>query len=241
MPTNVTGDERQMGLRRAGHSPARPRRTPRQRVLATVGLVLVVAGASTLVWVGWQLWGTNWVSHRKQEEAVAALRTQWDSGRDVAKVGEVTVTSVVRIPRFGEDYLVPMVEGTSDAALATGFGHFTESAAPGDQGNFALAAHRITHGEPLRDMPSLQPGDKVVIETRTHVFTYVLDTGGDDLVVPFTDSWVLDRQPVNPHGGVQPIQDPGARLITLTTCSELFHTDNRMIAFGHLESREPRP
>jgi sortase A len=23
-------------------------------------------------------------------------------------------------------------------------------------------------------------------------------------------------------------------LITLTTCSEIFHTDNRMIAFGHL-------
>ena len=26
----------------------------------------------------------------------------------------------------------------------------------------------------------------------------------------------------------------GQRLITLTTCSEIFHTDDRMIAFGHL-------
>ena len=35
---------------------------------------------------------------------------------------------------------------------------------------------------------------------------------------------------------MQPAQRPGQRLITLTTCSELFHTDDRMIAFGHLVS-----
>jgi sortase A len=38
---------------------------------------------------------------------------------------------------------------------------------------------------------------------------------------------------------VQPAQRPGQRLITLTTCSELFHTDNRMIAFGHLVGSRP--
>ncbi len=35
-----------------------------------------------------------------------------------------------------------------------------------------------------------------------------------------------------------PAQEPGQRLITLTTCSEIFHTDNRMIAFGHLVKAE---
>jgi sortase A len=39
---------------------------------------------------------------------------------------------------------------------------------------------------------------------------------------------------------VQPAQRPGQRLITLTTCSELFHTDNRMIAFGHLVDTEEK-
>ena len=41
-------------------------------------------------------------------------------------------------------------------------------------------------------------------------------------------------------GGVQPAQEDGQRLITLATCSELFHTDDRMIAFGHLVTTEPR-
>ena len=45
---------------------------------------------------------------------------------------------------------------------------------------------------------------------------------------------MIDKLPKNPHGGVEPAQRPGQKLITLTTCAELFHTDNRMIAFGHL-------
>ena len=54
-------------------------------------------------------------------------------------------------------------------------------------------------------------------------------------MVPFTAGWVVDRAAEEPRpGGVEPAQQPGQRLITLTTCSELFHTDNRMIAFGHL-------
>ena len=115
------------------------------------------------------------------------------------------------------------------------------NADPGQVGNYALAGHRVTHGEPLRRMPDLRPGDKVVVETRDATFTYVLDTDPNKLVIPFTGVWVLDALPRNPQaGGVQPAQRKGQRLITLTTCSELFHTDNRMIAFGHLVSRSPK-
>ena len=39
---------------------------------------------------------------------------------------------------------------------------------------------------------------------------------------------------------MEPEQKAGQRLITLTTCSELFHTDNRLVAFGVLVDREPR-
>jgi sortase A len=52
---------------------------------------------------------------------------------------------------------------------------------------------------------------------------------------------VLDPVPHNPDGGVEPpSQVAGQRLITLTTCSEIFHTDNRMIAFGHLVKSEAK-
>ena len=217
-----------------------------RRTRRAAALALIVAGLVLLGDVGWQLWGTNWVSHRKQERIISALEQAWDQGggKPGGKPGDASVdvaegqaTALVRIPAFGQDYVVPVLEGTSDEVLAAGYGHFEDTADPGRPGNYVLAAHRITHGEPLRRMPELQPGDEVIVETRNKIFTYVLDTGGDDLIVGSTEGWVADPLPDNPDAGEpEPAQEPGQRLITLTTCSELFHTDNRMIAFGHLKT-----
>lgn len=209
---------------------------------AYVGLVLVLAGVGILGYVGWQFFGTNVVAHHKQRQLVTALKTDWNTapttkirsarakGNDIGRA-----EALIRIPKFGKDYEMPVLAGVGDDVLAQGFGHFPHTADPGHKGNYALAAHRVTHGEPLRDMPELRPGDKVVVETRDAVYTYVLDTDPNNLVVDFTQIWVVDPLPKNPNpGGVQPAQQPGQGLITLTTCSELFHTDNRLIAFGHL-------
>ncbi len=204
--------------------PARP--SFLRRWTRRLGYGLILTGLAILAWIAWQLWGTNWQSERLHREIVAQLEEDW-SGPGVA---------IVRIPKFGEDYAVPVLEGTTPEVLAAGFGHFEETAGPGEVGNYAIAGHRITHGEPLRRMPELVAGDHVIIETRHQIHTYVLDTGGADLRVDFTQVWVLDEVPTNPRaGGVQPpSQEPGQRLITLTTCAELFHTKDRLIAFGHL-------
>jgi sortase A len=214
-------------------------RTGRARIVFWSGIVLVLAGLVALGYVGWQLWGTSWVSHREQRRVTNELRHQWEQGGERLQPRYVPTgraSALVRIPAFGRRYVVPVLEGTTNAVLARGLGHFTSSADPGQVGNYALAAHRITHGEPLRRMPDLRPGDTVVVETVDHTYTYALDTDPRRLVVPFTATWVLDAQPRNPDIGPEPAQRPGQRLITLTTCSELFHTDDRMIAFGHLVS-----
>ncbi len=221
--------------------------------MGRVGVLLIVAGLGLGAYVAWQFFGTNWQSERTHRALVDDVETAWEDqgARSVAESGDEgsevvlevdqgEVSAIIRIPAFGEDYAVPMLEGTSDEALSAGFGHFDDSARPGRVGNFALAAHRITHGEPLRDMPALEPGDEIVVETSRATYTYVLDTGGADLEVPFTAGWVLGDLPSNPDGGVQPTQEPGQRLLTLATCSELFATDDRLVAFGHLERTEPR-
>ena len=211
-------------------------------MLRRLGVLMVLAGLVLGGYVAWQVWGTNWQSERRHTALVDEATKQWskpDSGARIStSYGEVS--AVVLIPAFGADYAVPLLEGTSDDALAAGFGHFADSARAGGKGNFALAAHRITHGEPLRDMPALEVGDEIVVETARASYTYVLDTAGDALEVPFTAAWVLDELPTNPDGGVQPAQEDGQRLLTLTTCSELFHTDDRLVAFGHLVETEPR-
>ena len=151
-----------------------------------------------------------------------------------------TADAILQVPRFGDDYQVPILEGVSDEVLASGIGHFPDSTGPGERGNYALAGHRVTHGEPLREMPDLEAGDELIVTTRDTVYTYVLDTGGDDLTVPFTEGWVTAPAPVNPDPGEVGPAEGERKLITLTTCSELFNTDGRLIAFGHLVSAEPR-
>lgn len=204
------------------------------------GLALVLAGLVLLGYVGWQLVGTNWVAERRQTAGLEGLREAWDAGADDARVEAGTAHAVVRIPRFGDDWEMPVLAGTDDDVLAAGVGHFEGTAGPGERGNHVLAGHRITHGEPFRDLPELQPGDTVVVETRTDRYTYALDTAGDALSVPFTDTWVLDTVPTHPDDGVQPDQRAGQRLLTLVTCAELFHTDERLVVFGHLVDRERR-
>ncbi|MGZ4493844.1 MAG: class E sortase [Nocardioides sp.] len=224
-------------------------RRSRRGVGFYAGLACLLVGLALLGWVAWQFFGTNIVAHRAQRQLVERTERAWASSASAGGTATGTASrdrlhgaeALVRIPRFGKDYVMPVQEGVGEDVLAEGFGHFPGTALPGRVGNYAIAAHRVTHGEPLRRMPELRPGDQVVIETRRTTYTYVLDTNPNDLIVPFTGIWVIDPLPKNPTpGGVQPTQQRGQRLITLTTCSELFHTDHRMIAFGHLISSAPR-
>lgn len=237
-PVRKPGARRAEGATDGGDG--KPKRSLGRRITFWSGITMITVGLTLLAYVAWQLWGTNWLSKREQREITQQLQEDWavNEGCDqFCPHGKAS--ALIRIPKFGKDYVVPVLEGTSDDILAKGFGHFEDTAQAGQAGNYALAGHRITHGEPLRDMPDLRPGDKVIVETRKFTYTYVLDTNPNDLVIPFTGTWVLEPDPKNPDGGPE-ANHKFKRLITLTTCSELFHTDNRMIAFGHLVKAEKK-
>lgn len=231
----------QTRVRRERPAAAEPKKG---RGLFWTGCALITAGALVLAWVAWEFWGTNWVSHRHQDTVLSQLHDGWDDGSDGVRTDFGRATAILHVPRFGKDYAVPVLEGSSDDVLAAGIGHMEDTADAGQKGNYVLAAHRVTHGEPFAEFPSLEKGDKVYVETRTATYTYVLDNGGTDLIVPFTTDWVIQPEPQNPDGGVQPPYDEldrvghgaraGYQLITLVTCSEIFHTDNRSVVFGHL-------
>jgi sortase A len=231
---------------------SRPAPSRVRRVGFWSGLVLLLVGLGVLGYVGWQYFGTNIIAKREHAAIREDIRDRWDNpsasdvlGPDagVPPLGSADV--LIRIPAFGADYEVPMIEGVRDEDLSRGIGHFPGTG-PGQLGNFALAGHRVTHGEPFRDLPDLRPGDQVIVETAHATYTYELDTDPNDLVIPFTDGWVLDDVPVAPDGEAPPGMpvftsgEPSTALITLTTCSELFHTDDRMVAFGHLVDTEPK-
>ncbi|MEU6144177.1 class E sortase [Streptomyces sp. NPDC047081] len=145
--------------------------------------------------------------------------------------------AILTIPRLG--LRVPVAEGVSKQnVLNKGYvGHYRGSQQPGQAGNFALAGHRNTHGEPFRYINRLRAKDVVEVETSSATYTYVVDK-----TLPQTsarDSGVIRRVPrstVEPRYGYS---EPGY-YITLTTCTPEFTSRYRLVVWGKLVSMRPR-
>ncbi|PSM43755.1 class E sortase [Streptomyces dioscori] len=171
------------------------------------------------------------------------------SGSGERHTGSGTVTGTDSRPRWDQAYAVlgiprlglrvPVAEGVSKSGvLNKGYvGHYPGTAQPGRVGNFALAGHRNTHGEPFRYLDRLRRGDRVVVETRDAVYTYVVDRtlprtspgdGGTIRAIP--------RSTVKPaYGYTAP-----AHYLTLTTCTPQYTSKYRLVVWGKLRSVKPR-
>jgi sortase A len=198
-----------------------------RRLFRALGILMIAAGLAIVAWFAWQYWGTNIAAQQKQQE----ILDDWT---------KTDAIGVLRVPRFGKDYEVPilpggdLVEPKGRDALTKGVAWYEPGARPGAVGNFVVAGHRVTHGEPFKDFPRLQAGDEIKVETREAQYTYILRNGGTDIIVPFTESWPLWDVPDPDQRDVEATKP----VITLVTCSELFHTDNRSVVIGDLASTE---
>ncbi|MCZ4118863.1 class E sortase [Streptomyces sp. H39-S7] len=145
--------------------------------------------------------------------------------------------AVLRIPAIG--VTAPVAQGIGKGAILNhGYvGHYPQTAQPGQTGNFAVAGHRNTHGEPFRYINRLRAGDTMTVETATGRFVYVVER-----TVPQTypsDGSVI--APV-PFSAVH----PGARMtgagayITLTTCTPEYTSKYRLVVWGRLKSAQAR-
>lgn len=135
--------------------------------------------------------------------------------------------AIMRVPAWGTNWAVPILDGTEEDTLAKGLGWYENTVGPGQVGTFAVAGHVVTHGQPFSGLARLPMGSQVQVETRDSIYTYVLDSSTQ---VVDTDTWVLDPVPGRPE------QRPTQELITLTTCADIFRSPNRHIVFGHLVS-----
>ncbi|MFF1710724.1 class E sortase [Streptomyces sp. NPDC058268] len=145
--------------------------------------------------------------------------------------------AVLRIPRIG--IRVPVAEGVSKSAvLNKGYvGHYPRTAQPGQGGNFALAGHRNTHGEPFRRINRLGDGDELFVETKSAVYTYVVDKTLAQTSA--RDSGVIRSVPRSDVKAGHGYSSPGY-YITLTTCTPEYTSKYRLIVWGKLRSMRPR-
>lgn len=138
---------------------------------------------------------------------------------------------VVYIPRLGENYQRPVIQGVGPAVLDTlGLGHYPSTALPGEIGNFALAGHRQTNGAVLDHIDKLQPGDEIIVRTAQGYYTYTVQR--HEIVLP-SNTEVL--APVPGHPGEQPTE----RYLTLTSCHPRFGDSERYIVHAKMTGWRP--
>lgn len=130
------------------------------------------------------------------------------------------------IPRFGPDWNKPVLEGTGTELLKKGLGHYAGTAPLGATGNFSVAGHRRTYGDPFKDFPELRPGDAVILKDATTWYTYTV-RGGPLRTLP-TDVGVVDPVPRK-----SPFTAPG-RYLTLTTCDPEWGHSHRLVVWAEL-------
>lgn len=139
--------------------------------------------------------------------------------------------AIMYIPRLGFTWNKPVLEGTATKTLKKGLGHYANTAQLGQKGNFSVAGHRRTYGDPFKDFPRLRPGDAVVLTDGTSWFTYRIDKGPYKTVP--SDIEVID--PVPRKSGYT----REGRYLTLTTCDPEWGHSHRLIVWAHLDSTQP--
>ncbi|GAA4550481.1 class E sortase [Amycolatopsis samaneae] len=171
----------------------------------TVGELLITAGLVVLLFMVYELYVTDLFSAEKQAAASNTLDGDWAKERTThAGPADGEAFARIHIPTFGADFNFTIQEGTSDAALEVGPGHYKGTAMPGERGNFAIAGHRVGKGAPFNDLDSLTSCDQVVIETQTDFFVYK--------VLPYDDemaNWESGKGADPKCKGVSTLRKPG--------------------------------
>ncbi|MEU4653474.1 class E sortase [Streptomyces sp. NPDC023723] len=196
----------------------------------TVGTVLVLFAVYTLFWTGVR-------AEEAMERQVDVLHERWRTEQPPARPTEPVPYApgkpfaIMYVPRLGFTWNKPVLEGTATGTLKKGLGHYPASGRLGQVGNFAVAGHRRTYGDPFKDFPELRRGDAVVLTDGTTWFTYRIDKGPYKTVP--SDVAVVD--PVPRKSGYT---GPG-RYLTLTTCDPEWGHSHRLIVWARLDATRP--
>jgi sortase A len=157
--------------------------------------------------------------------ALAALKTQKQriaylarQERREVKTGQAIGT--LQMPKLGATYTV--VQGTDDASLQKGPGHYPETPFPGLGQTVAIAGHRTTYLAPFRNINQLRPGDRIVLTMRYAELNYTVQY--DKVVQP--DAWWVTH-------------NVGYERLVLSACNPLYSASQRIVTFARLQSVLP--
>lgn len=193
-----------MPAREYSKSQRPPRASLGVVLVRTLGELLITAGIVVLLFVVYVLYVTDWETARAQDKRNTQLDQIWrtDPGPkpDVAE-GEAFLR--LYIPSIGKDYRYTIQKGVGAESLKLGPGHYTESALPGEPGNFGVAGHRIGRGAPFNDLDKLHSCDAIIVETGSAFYIYRVLPMREEL-----DRWKTEQTYNHRCANVPTLRDP---------------------------------
>lgn len=210
---------------------AKKRRIPLVKIMSAVSDVLITFALLAVLYAGYQTVWTGLMSQKSTDKAVAELEVQWKESPEISPVLHKGF-ALAYIPRLKDKvWGLPITQGVEAEDLHAGLGHYVETPLPGEEGNFAIAGHRSTYGEPLANIDQLQQDDEVIIRTGTNWYTYKLLMTA---IVEPDEMWTIDENP----GGL--VNATGVKeMITITTCDPRWGSTHRWVWWGTLEKVSP--
>jgi len=193
------------------------------RFLRILGKIFISTGVLILLFLAYQLFGTNVVTDNHQKGLAEDFQRTIASGPDLpvasAEPDFGDAVAKIEIPKIDVDWYV--VEGVGVDQLKRGPGHVPGMAMPGEKGNVVISGHRTTYGAPFHRLDETAVGDVIRLRSRSGLFIYRVS---EVKIVQPTDLSV-----------VVPTED--ARL-TLTTCHPKFSAAKRLIVVAALVETE---
>ena len=231
---------------RLGKENRKPKRTSTSILLMSgIGQTMLSVGVVLALFVVWQLFVTSWQVQGATAAAVDSFsQANPQEATDVTEVQRTDPPPEVPIPSVGQTFatlhvprwdsmVIPVMEGTSQAVLDTGYaGHYINTQGPGQMGNFVLAAHRRSYGNSFRRVEELVKDDPLIVETPQAWLVYQVTS--TEIVLPSQGDVTY---PV-PHG--DPNAVPTEQLMTLTTCHPEYSNTHRFIVYSKLSYWVPR-
>lgn len=251
-----TLDDGERSAALAGRRPraaAGPQNDTGRMIIRGIGQTLLTLGVVVLLFIVYEAWFTNFTTGQKQDALNSQLHKEWKDAPAVGEPGKQQTKNItdipigdafaiLRVPAFGADYAKVIVQGTTDAALEKGPGHYTDTVGPGEVGNFSIAGHRVGKGSPFLNLDKLKPGAAIVFETQTswYVYRVIGKAGSDDFVdpaYPVSGQSIVQPEDIAVIAPVptQPGKAPTQKLLTLTTCNPKFSASQRLIVHAFLD------
>ena len=235
-----------------------------RRTVAGIGRTLITLGLLILLFVGYQLWGTDIFTARAQTKLQHQLTTLLGTVHDTTTTTTKPTTSTtgkdppttaapatlrlppikegdplgrIRIPAAGVDKI--FVQGTARDDLAKGPGHYPSTPLPGQVGNAAIAGHRTTHGAPFYNIDRLRARTASTpgdyIVVDSLIGTHVFEVIEQRIVKP-DDTWVAGPMtlPQQQLNRVSLRLSPNKSYLTLTSCNPRYSARERIVILAEL-------